>query len=123
MEKKGRSNGILITRKTLETLKKLYLTGQRNWECKALQSFLMIDPAGRVAGCHLQEPVATVFDLPEAWRSESFDRCRRVYRECNRCSYMCYMFYSLHANVLGNIEIMRDQWKNAKNILRVKKQA
>ncbi len=118
IESKSKTRGILITKKMLETLKRLYLTEQRNWECKALQSFLMIDPAGRVAGCHLQEPVATVFDLPKTWKSERFDRCRRVYRECNRCSYMCYMFYSLHANVVGNIQIVRDQWRNAKTILR-----
>jgi MoaA/NifB/PqqE/SkfB family radical SAM enzyme len=117
LKKKDKNRGILITRQMLETLKQLYLTGQRNWECKALHSFLMLDPAGRVSGCHLQEPVATIFDLPHAWNSEKFDRCRATYRECNKCSYMCYMFYSLHANVLGNIEIMQDQWKNAKTVL------
>jgi MoaA/NifB/PqqE/SkfB family radical SAM enzyme len=120
IESKDKKRGILITKKMLETLKTLYLTGHRSWECKALQSFLMIDPAGRVAGCHLQEPVATVFDLPRMWKSERFDVCRRMYRDCNMCSYMCYMFYSLHASALGNIQIIGDQWKNAKAILRVR---
>ena len=119
IERKGKKRGILITRKMLETLKTLYLTGQRGWQCKALQSFLMIDPGGRVAGCHLQKPVASVFDLPTLWKSERFDRCRRIYQECQRCSYMCYMFYSLHANVQGNMEILLDQWKNARTVLNI----
>lgn len=117
MEKKSECHGILITRKMLEALKELYLNGKRSWECKALESFFMIDPLGRVAGCHLQEPVATVFDLPKVWNSQKLENLRQKYRECSKCSYMCYMFYSLHANVPGNIEIIRDQWKNAKPVL------
>lgn len=117
IEKKNKYQGVLITRKMLNTLKELRLTGQRAWECKALQSFFTIDPLGKVAGCHLQKPVATIFDLPEAWDSQRFESLRKTYRECKKCSYMCYMFYSLHANIQGNIEIIRDQWKNAKAIL------
>jgi len=117
VEKKNKRQGILITRKTLDTLKELYLNGQRTWECKALQSFFTIDPVGRVAGCHLQKPITTVFDLPKVWNSHKFKNLRKTYRKCKKCSYMCYMFYSLHPNVLGNIEIIRDQWKNAKAIL------
>ncbi len=116
-EKKSKNQGIFITRKTLDTLKSLYLSGQRTWECKALQSFFMIDPLGRVAGCHLQKPVATIFDLPKMWNSREFENLRRTYRKCNKCSYMCYMFYSLHADVQGNIEIVKDQWRNVKTIL------
>ncbi len=117
VEKKGNHQGILITKKTLDALKGLYLKGQRTWECQALSSFFMIDPLGRVAGCHLQDPVGTVFDLPKVWNSPKFKTLREKYRKCTKCSYMCYMFYSLHANVQGNIEIARDQWKNAKKIL------
>jgi MoaA/NifB/PqqE/SkfB family radical SAM enzyme len=117
IEKKAESPGILITAKMLHTLKELYLTGQRTWTCKALQSFFVIDPLGRVAGCHLQEPVATVFDLPRVWNSDKLERLRKEYRACTKCNYMCYMFYSLHANVQGNVEIIRDQWKNAKTVL------
>ena len=117
VEKKSRHQGILITNKTLDTLKGLYSKGQRTWKCQALQSFFMIDPLGRVAGCHLQNPVGTVFDLPKVWNSRKFETLREKYRECTKCSYMCYMFYSLHANIQGNIEIIRDQWKNAKKIL------
>lgn len=121
IEKKQKCQGILITRKMLNTLKGLYLNGQRPWECKALQSFFTIDPLGKVAGCHLQNPVTTVFDLPEVWNSQKFESLRKMYRECKSCSYMCYMFYSLHANVQGNIEIIRDQWKNAKIVLPTKR--
>ncbi|MFP3984720.1 MAG: radical SAM/SPASM domain-containing protein [Candidatus Bathyarchaeia archaeon] len=117
IEKKKNHQGIFITRKTLDTLKSLYLNGQRTWECKALQSFFVIDPMGRIAGCHLQEPVATVFDLPKVWNSQRFENLRKTYSKCNKCSYMCYMFYSLHADVRGNIEIVKDQWRNAKAIL------
>ena len=116
-EKKNKCHGILITKKMLNALRDLYLNGQRNWKCKALQSFFVIDPLGRIAGCHLQEPVATIFDLPRVWNSEKFETLRRKYNECTKCSYMCYMFYSIHANVQGNVEIIRDQWKNAKTIM------
>lgn len=115
--KKEDHRGILITKKMLGTLKRLYLSGQRTWKCKALQSFFMIDPRGNVAGCHLQEPVGTVFDLLDVWDSPKLKNLRRTYSECKKCSYLCYMFYSLHANVLGNLEIIRDQWRNAKTIL------
>ncbi len=123
IKKKNEQDGILITKKMLRTLKGLYQNGYRTWECKALQSFFMIDPLGRVAGCHLQKPVATIFDLPKIWNSEKFNSFRRKYRKCKECSYMCYMFYSLHANVRGNIEVVRDQWRNAKMILTHKRLA
>lgn len=117
LEKKSEREGVLITRKMLNSLKELYLNGSRVWECKALQSFFIIDPAGKVAGCHLQQPVAKVFDLPKLWGSQGFENLRKKYRKCRKCSYMCYMFYSLHANIQGNVEIVRDQWKNAKTVL------
>ncbi len=117
LKKKDEREGVLITRKMLNNLKELYLNGSRVWECKALQSFFMIDPAGRVAGCHLQKPVAKVFDISKLWRSQAFENLRKEYRKCRKCSYMCYMFYSLHANIQGNVEVVRDQWKNAKTVL------
>lgn len=113
IEKKKKSRGILITKKTLNTLRELYLNDRRTWNCRALHSFFTIDPAGRVAACHLQEPVGTIFDLPRLWNGEKFKELRRMYNECTKCSYMCYMFYSLHASVQGNIAIITDQWKNA----------
>ena len=63
IKKKNKNQGILITKKMLLALKGLYSNGNRTWECQALQSFFMIDPLGRVAGCHLQEPVSTIFNL------------------------------------------------------------
>ena len=117
IKKKERHNGILITKKMLQTLKHLYLTGERAWTCQALQSFFTIDPRGRVAGCHLQKPVASIFDLPALWNSDKFEALRKEYRRCSKCSYMCYMFYSMHADVQGNLEIMRDQWKNARALI------
>ncbi len=117
IERKNKHKGILMTEKMLDTLKGLYINGQRQWKCRALQSFFMVDPLGRIAGCHLQKPVASIFDLPKVWDSQRFENLRKTYYECDKCSYMCYMFYSLHANVQGNIEILRDQWRNAKTIL------
>ncbi len=117
IERKKACQGILMTKKTLETLKNLSVNEQRLWKCKALESFFMIDPMGRVAGCHLQKPVGTIFDLPKVWNSHKLKNLRTKYEKCEKCSYMCYMFYSLHANVRGNFEIIRDQWKNAKTIL------
>jgi MoaA/NifB/PqqE/SkfB family radical SAM enzyme len=120
IQKKRESSGILITRRMLEVLKRLYLSGERGWECKALHSFFMIDPLGRISGCHLQQPVSTIFDLPYKWNSQGFEALRKTYSACTECSYMCYMFYSLHANVQGNIGIITDQWKNAKTVLMAK---
>ena len=117
IKKKERHNGILITKKMLRALKHLYLTGKRAWTCQALQSFFTVDPRGRVAGCHLQKPVASIFDLPKLWKSDRFEALRREHRQCSGCSYMCYMFYSMHVNVQGNLEIMRDQWKNVRTLM------
>lgn len=117
IEKKNEGQEILITKKMLNALRELYLNGRRTWECKALQSFFTIDPSGRVAGCHLQKPVATIFELPNLWNSESFENLRKTYQTCAKCSYMCYLFYSIHANVSGNIEVIKDQWQNAKKLL------
>ncbi|MFQ6095857.1 MAG: radical SAM protein, partial [Candidatus Bathyarchaeia archaeon] len=62
---KKESSNIYITDKTLEAIRILALTGERTWTCKALSNFLVIDPKGRVAGCHNREPIAPVFDLPK----------------------------------------------------------
>lgn len=117
LEKKSEGQEILITKKMLNALRELYLNGRRTWQCKALQSFFTIDPSGNVAGCHLQKPVAKIFELPDLWDSESFESLRKTYRRCTKCSYMCYLFYSIHANVSGNIEVIKDQWQNAKKLL------
>lgn len=108
--------GIFITNKTLGALKQFFLDGKRVWKCGALQDFLIVDPAGRVSGCHGREPVASVFELADVWGSRKFDVLRKEYRECERCAYLCYIFYSIHSSVLSNIEIILDQWKNAKSL-------
>ena len=109
--------GILITNKTLSALKQFFLNGQRTWKCRALQNFLIVDHLGRVAGCHLQEPVASIFELPDVWDSPRFESLRKKYNGCNQCAYLCYIFYSIHGSVQGNIEIIQDQWKNARPLL------
>lgn len=114
MEMKKERNGIFITTRTLNALKQFFLNGKRTWKCKALQGFFMVDHQGRVAGCHCLKPVTSIFDLPDVWDSPRFENLRKEYSECDQCSFLCYIFYSLHASVLGNIEVIRDQWKNAK---------
>ena len=113
---KKERQGIFITTKTLAALKQLFLDKQRTWKCGALQSFLIVDPSGRVSSCHCREPVASVFELPDVWNRPRFENLRREYEKCDRCAYLCYVFYSLHSSVLSNVEIIRDQWKNAKSL-------
>lgn len=112
------NNNIFITNKLLEALKTFYSSGVRTWKCRALNNFLIVDHRGRVAGCHLQEPVASIFDLPEIWDSNEFKTLRKTYSTCNGCIYLCYIFYSLHGNVRGNIQLAREHWKNAKLLLK-----
>jgi MoaA/NifB/PqqE/SkfB family radical SAM enzyme len=118
IEMKRNNSNILMTTKILEAVKNLYLKGKRTWKCHALQNFFMIDHLGRVAGCHLHKPVASIFDLPNVWNSEKFDHLRKIYSECAQCTYLCYIFYSLHGSVLGNIQIAQERWKNAKLLLK-----
>jgi MoaA/NifB/PqqE/SkfB family radical SAM enzyme len=107
-----------MTTKILEAVKNLYLTGRRTWKCHALQNFFIIDHLGRVAGCHLHKPAASIFDLPSVWNSEKLNDLRKIYSECTQCTYLCYIFYSLHGSVLGNIQIAQERWKNAKLFLK-----
>ncbi len=113
-----KESNILMTTKILEAVKNLYLTGRRTWKCQALRNFFMIDHLGRVAGCHLHKPAASIFDLPEAWNSDEFNILRKIYSECTKCTYLCYIFYSLHGSVIGNLQLAREQWKNAKLFLK-----
>lgn len=112
LEMKKHREGIFVTEKMLNALREFFLRGRRTWKCRALQSFFMIDHLGRVAGCHVQKPVASIFELPEVWDSLRFEKLRKKYEKCTRCAYLCYIFYSLHSGVSGNVEILRDQWKN-----------
>jgi len=114
IDMKRENSNIFITANVLKALKNLFLADKRIWRCRALQNFFMIDHLGRVAGCHLRNPIASIFDLSMVWNGESFDALRGVYSECARCIYLCYIFYSLHGSVLGNLQIVQDQWKSAK---------
>jgi len=118
MKMKRENDYIYITDKTLKAVRHLALTGERNWECKALRNFLIVDHLGRVAGCHNREPVASIFELPEVWDSPRFNQLRREYSKCDKCAYLCYIFYSVHTGLSGTIEILRDQWKNARLLIK-----
>lgn len=102
---------MLITSKTLEAVKQFFLNGERTWECRALSNFFMIDHLGRVGGCHVHSPAATIFELPKLWNSSKFERLRDIYRKCKGCTYLCYIFYSIHDGLIGNLEIAMDNWK------------
>jgi len=114
LEMKKQHNNIYITDRALEAVRQLALTGQRTWVCKALTNFLVIDNRGRVAGCHGREPLASIFELPELWNSPRFKHLRREYEKCTNCAYLCYIVYSIHGGILGNIEILKDLWESAK---------
>ena len=118
MEMKKKYSNILITNKLLKTIKNFYLTGERPWECRAFHNFFMIDHVGRVAGCHLHDPTTTIFDLPMIWDTQELKDLQEQYSKCKRCTYMCYIFYSIQGSVLSNIQVVQEQWKNAKLILR-----
>jgi MoaA/NifB/PqqE/SkfB family radical SAM enzyme len=117
-EMKKKSGQIFITDKILEAVKTLYSENKRNWRCAALQNFIMVDNVGRVAGCHLYDPVASFDNLLHLWNSEKFDLLRQTYSDCTRCTYLCYIFYSLHGSPYGNLALARDQWKNSKFLLK-----
>jgi len=104
----------------LKAVKTLYSENTRTWTCHALETFLMVDHLGKVAGCHLYDPVATIYDLPRVWNSEKFNDLRKEYSRCSRCTYLCYIFYSLHGTVIGNLEIAREKWRSAALFLRRK---
>lgn len=118
IEMKRKNSNILMTNKVLEAVKTLYLSGKRTWKCRALQNFFIINPLGNVSGCHLHEPVASIFELPEVWHSEKFDVLRKMYSECSMCTYLCYIFYSLHGSIVGNMQIAKDRWRSAKLFLK-----
>jgi len=118
IEMKKKNSNILMTNRVLEAVKNLYLTGERTWKCRALQNFFVIDHLGRVAGCHLHNPATSIFDLPKVWNSPKFNTLRKIYSKCTRCTYLCYIFYSLHGSVFGNFQIAQEQWKNARLLLK-----
>lgn len=118
IEMKRKNSNILMTNKVLEAVKTLYLSGKRTWKCRALQNFFVINHLGNVSGCHLHKYVASIFELPEVWRSKKFDALRKIYSECSMCTYLCYIFYSLHGSIVGNMQIAKDRWRSAKLFLK-----
>ena len=116
LDMKRERPGIFITDKTLLALKELFLTGNRVWKCRALQNFVMVNNRGEVSGCHLHAPVTKVTELPKVWNSERLGTLRAQYSNCQKCAYMCYLFYSIHRGIYGNVEILRDQLKNARSL-------
>jgi MoaA/NifB/PqqE/SkfB family radical SAM enzyme len=109
-----------MTKKLLRTLRDFYSENQRTWNCRALQNFLVIDHKGRIAGCHIHNFAASVFDLPKIWNSKQFGQLRATYRACTQCTYLCYIFYSLHGSPYGNLTLAKDQWKNSKLLFKDK---
>jgi MoaA/NifB/PqqE/SkfB family radical SAM enzyme len=118
VEMKKKNRNILMTTRLLRALQSLYSEDRRTWNCQALQNFFVIDHSGRIAGCHIHNYAGSVFDLPKKWKSEEFDMLRKTYRQCTQCTYLCYIFYSLHGSPFGNLALARDQWKNRKFLLK-----
>ncbi|MDH5482963.1 MAG: radical SAM protein [Candidatus Bathyarchaeota archaeon] len=118
IEMRRKNGNIFMTTRILKAIKDLYLRDARTWKCRALQNFFMVDHLGRVAGCHLHSSVASIFDLRHAWHSKKFNSLRKIYSDCTQCTYLCYIFYSIHGSVFGNIKIAQEQWKSAKLFLR-----
>jgi MoaA/NifB/PqqE/SkfB family radical SAM enzyme len=111
---KKENKRILMTTKLLKALRSLYSEDRRTWNCQALRNFLVINHSGRIAGCHIHNFAGSVFDLPKTWRSQEFDQLRKIYHHCEQCTYLCYIFYSLHGSPSGNLALAMDQWKNRK---------
>ena len=118
MEMKKTNKRILVTDKLLRTLRSLYAEEKRAWGCKALQNFLVVDHLGRVAGCHSQAFVGSIFDLSKNWKSEKFNELREQYKTCTQCTYLCYVFYSLYGSPSGHLSLAMEQWKNASLLLK-----
>ncbi|MGB9740373.1 MAG: radical SAM/SPASM domain-containing protein [Candidatus Bathyarchaeia archaeon] len=118
LDMKRKSSNILMTTKVLEAVKALYADNKRTWKCRALRNFFVINHLGQVSGCHIHEPVASIFELPKVWESDKFNALREKYSQCERCTYLCYIFYSLHGSVRGNLQIAKDRWRSAKLFLK-----
>lgn len=118
IELKKKDKHILMTTKLLKALRSLYLEDKRTWNCQALRNFFVIDHMGRIAGCHVHNIAGSVFDLPKTWKSSKFNELRETYRQCEQCTYLCYIFYSLHGSPYGSLALAKDQWKNSQFLLK-----
>ena len=118
IEMKKKNRRILMTTNLLMALRSLYAEEKRTWNCQALKNFFVIDHLGRIAGCHNRDFSGSVFELPRIWDSREFNSLRDIYHQCNQCTYLCYIFYSLHGSPYGNLLLAKDQWKNASLLLK-----
>jgi MoaA/NifB/PqqE/SkfB family radical SAM enzyme len=114
IEMKKKNRRILMTTKLIKALRSLYQENRRTWKCHALKDFFIVDHKGRIGGCHSHNFAGSIFDLPKAWDSLEYDQLRKTYQDCTQCTYLCYIFYSLHAGPFGNLTLAREQWKNTK---------
>ncbi len=117
MDMKKKNKRILMTTKLLKAMRSLYAEDKRTWQCSALKDFFIIDHLGRVGGCHAHNFAGSIFDLPKMWKGEEFEKWRETYKKCDQCTYLCYIFYSLHSGPYGNLMLAKEQWKNAKLLL------
>lgn len=113
LEMKKKNAKIIMTKKLLKALRRFYEEDKRTWKCQALSNFLVVDPLGRVAGCHSHNFAGSIFDLPNLWKSKEFKEMQETSRECTKCNYLCYIFYSLQGSAFGHLSVAMDQWKNA----------
>ena len=120
IEMKKKNKNILMTTKLLKALRSLYSDDKRTWKCQALKDFFIVDHKGRIGGCHSNNFVGSVFDLPKTWGSKEFKELRKKYHDCTHCTYLCYIFYSLHSGPYGNLTLAKEQWKNANMLLKTK---
>ena len=114
LEMKKKNSQMLVTTKLLTVLRDFYIQDKRTWKCQALSNFIVVDPLGRIAGCHSHNFVGSIFDLPEKWKSPEFKQLRKSYSECAECNYLCYIFYSIQGSPSGYLSLAKDQWKNAR---------
>ena len=114
IEMKKKNKRILMTTKLLKAMRTLYAKNKRNWKCRALEDFFIIDHLGRIGGCHGHNFAGSIFDLPKTWDSKEFNDLRKTYRQCEQCTYLCYIFYSIHSGPYGNLALAKEQWRNAK---------
>jgi len=47
---------------------------------------------------------------------EILDYASRNFISSISLQYLCYIFYSIHTGLSGILEILRDQWKNARTL-------
>jgi MoaA/NifB/PqqE/SkfB family radical SAM enzyme len=117
-ELKKTNKRVLMTSRLLKVLRSYYWDDKRTWNCQALRNFFVIDHLGRIAGCHVHNFASSIFDLPKMWKSGKFDELRKTYRKCSQCTYLCYIFYSLHGSPYGNLVLAKDQWRNSQFLLK-----